>query len=333
MDFAQPIYFSCFIPLILLGLLLVFLTRRDRVMLARLGAPPLIAKLSATINRSGRRWRMILWLLALVFLIMALARPRWGAQVEYVERQGVEIMVVLDISESMLAADLKPSRLDRAKLEINELMDSLENNQLGLVLFSGSAFIQFPLTSDFNTARMFLDAAKPGLISRPGTALADAINMAINGFNKERASQKVIILLTDGEDHEGDVDAAVQKAAEEGIIIYTIGFGSPDGEPIPQFDAQGQIDGYKTDAQGQVILSRLDETLLQKIALTTNGRYYRAAADGREVGFLTGAISQLQTTQLESRFETRRVERFQWFLAVAIVALVIGELIPDRKGR
>ena len=331
MDFAQPIYLMFFIPLLLLVVLLAVLARRQRTQLARLGALALVAKLSATVNRSGRRWQMALWLVALVLLIIALARPRWGAQVEYVERQGVEIMVALDISESMLAEDLKPNRLARAKLEISELMDRLEGNQLGLVLFSGVAFVQFPLTSDFTTARIFLDAAKPGLISRPGTAIAEAINIALTGFNEERASQKVIVLLTDGENHEGDISAAVQAAADKGVIIYTIGFGSPNGEPIPLYDDQGQLTGYKKDRQGEVVLSRLDETTLQQIALATNGRYFRAAADGREVGFLAGAIGELQTTELEGRFETRRVERFQWFLAAAVAALVIGELIPDRR--
>jgi Ca-activated chloride channel family protein len=300
-------------------------------MVARLGAPELIAKLGAAVNWRGRRWQLALWFLALVFLIIALARPRWGSQVEYVERQGVEIMVALDISESMLAEDLKPNRLERAKLEISELMDRLEGNELGLVLFSGAAFVQFPLTSDFNTARMFLESANPGLISRSGTAVAEAINIAKTGFNEERATQKVIILLTDGEDHDGEVIAAAEESADEGIIIYTIGFGSPDGEPIPQYGGLDELVGYKKDRNGEVVLTRLDETTLQQIAFVTNGRYYRAAADGREVGFLAGAISELQTTELEGRFETQRVERFQWFVAIAVAFLVIGELIPDRK--
>jgi Ca-activated chloride channel family protein len=331
MDLAQPIYLTCFIPLFLLAILLALLIRQKRVLVARLGAPELIAKLSAAVNRRGRRWRLALWFLALAFLIVALARPRWGSQVEYVERQGVEIMVVLDISESMLAEDLKPNRLERAKLEINELMDRLEGNELGLVLFSGAAFVQFPLTSDFNTARMFLEAANPGIISKPGTAVAEAINIAKTGFNQERATQKVIILLTDGEDHEGDVFAAAEEAANESILIYAIGFGSSDGEPIPQYGGLGELVGYKKDRNGEVVLTRLDETTLQQLAFMTNGRYYRAAADGREVGFLASAINKLQTTELEGRFETRRVERFQWFVAMAIACLVIGELIPDRK--
>ncbi len=330
MDFAQTNYLFCFIPLILIGLLIAFLTRRKEVAIAKLGAPDLIARLSATVNHTGRRWQLVLWFVALSLLIITLARPRWGSQVEYVERRGVEIMAALDVSKSMLAEDLKPNRLARAKLEISELMDRLEGNALGLVLFSGAAFVQFPLTSDFSTARTFLDAADPGLISRPGTAIAEAIEIGMTGFDAERATQKVIILLTDGENHEGDTLAAAEKAAEQGIIIYTIGFGSPDGEPIPDYDLDGNLLDYKRDSSGEVVLSRLDETSLQEIALTTGGRYYRAVPDGREIGFLANAIGDLQTSELESRFETRRVERFQWFLAVAVLALVAIELIPER---
>jgi Ca-activated chloride channel family protein len=330
MDFAQVNYFTCFIPLIFIGLLLFLLAKRQEAAIARLGTPNLIAKLSASVNWPGRRWKVALWFIALSFLVIALARPRWGSQVEYIERQGVEIIVALDVSESMLAEDLKPNRLARAKLEITELMDRLEGNELGLVVFSGAAFVQFPLTSDFATARMFLDSARPGIISRPGTALAEAIDIAIAGFNEERSTQKVIILLTDGESHEGDVLGATQAAADKGIIIHSIGFGTPNGEPIPQYDEAGNLMDYKRDQEDQIVLSRLDETTLQQIALATNGRYFRATADGREVGFLTDEISQLQTTSLESRFETRRIERFQWFVAISIVVLTIIELIPDR---
>ncbi|MBI1879071.1 MAG: VWA domain-containing protein [Chloroflexi bacterium] len=332
MDFAEPSYLICFGPLLLLGLLLFILTKRKQAVINRLGTPQLIAKLSATVNWSGRRWQTVLWFLALALVIIALARPRWGSQIEIVERQGVEIMVALDVSESMLAEDLKPNRLARAKLEISELMDRLEGNELGLVVFSGAAYIQFPLTADFATARFFLEAAHPGMISRPSTNLAEAIRVAMTGFNEEHASQKVVILLTDGEANESTEEVApiAQQAADEGVIIYTIGFGSPDGEPIPEYDELGNLTGYKQDRQGQTVLSSLDETTLQQIALTTNGRYFRAAADGREVGFLADAISDLQTGELESRFETRGIERFQWFLGLGILALIIIELIPDR---
>lgn len=330
MRFAEPTYFFCLIPLGLLALLLFFLATRQKAAISRLGAPQLINKLSASVNWKGRRWQMRLWFVVTILLIVALARPQWGSQVEYIERRGVEIMVALDISESMMAEDFKPNRLARAKLEISELMDQLAGNEIGLVLFSGAAFVQFPLTSDFSTARTFLDAAHPEIISRPGTALAEAIRIAITGFNEERATQKVIILLTDGENHEGDAMAAAQEAFEQGVIIYTIGFGSADGEPIPQYDNLGNLIDYKKDRNGETVLTHLDEATLQQIALLTDGRYFRAVPDGREVGFLADEINELQATEMESRFETRGIERFQWFLAVAVVALVIIELIPDR---
>jgi len=333
MDFAQPAYFYCFIPLILLGLLFGWLTRRRETALARLGAPGLMARLSATVNHAGRRWKTALWFVALTLVVVTLARPRWGSQVEYVERRGVEVMVVLDVSESMLAEDLKPNRLARAKLEIIELMEQLGGNEIGLVLFSGAAFVQFPLTSDFATARTFLEAAQPGVISRSGTALAEAIEVAINGFNENRAAQRVIILLTDGESHEGDVAAMAEMAVEQGIIIYAIGFGSPSGEPIPQYDPAGELIGYKKDAAGEVVLSRLDEATLQQVAQLTAGRYFRAAPDGREISQLAQTIGSLRTSELESRFETRRIERFQWFLAVAILTLVVVELIPEYRQK
>jgi Ca-activated chloride channel family protein len=330
MQFAEPRYFICFAPLALFGLLMYILVKRHQAAIARLGAPELVEKLSASVNWKGRRWQARLWYVGLIFLIIALARPQWGSQVEYIERRGVEIMVGLDVSASMLAEDLKPNRLERAKLEISELMDQLGGNELGLVLFSGAAFVQFPLTSDFTTARIFLDAAYPGIISRPGTDIAEAIRIAMTGFNQDRATQKVIILLTDGENHRTDVLGAAQEAADQGIIIYTIGFGSPDGEPIPEYDSLGGLIGYKKDRNGETVLTHLDEVTLQQIASMSGGNYFRASADGREVGFLAGEIGELQTSELESRFETRGIDRFQWFLFITIVALTVIELIPDR---
>ena len=328
--FAEPLYLFCFVPLLLMGILLIYLRRRQERAVTRLGTIELVNRLSANVNWRGRRWRVRLWFMAMVLLIFALARPQWGAQIEYIERQGVEIMMVLDVSESMLVEDFKPNRLARAKLEISELMDRLDGNEIGLVLFSGVAFVQFPLTSDFATAQMFLDSAYPGIISRPGTAIAEAIEIARTGFNQERSSQKVMIILTDGENHEGDVKQAVNDALEESIIIYTIGFGSPRGEPIPEYNHLGELTGYKEDRQGNVIVSKLNETALQEIALITNGRYFRATPDGREVSLLVESIRDLRTSELEGRFETQGIERFQLFLFMAVAALIVAELIPDR---
>jgi Ca-activated chloride channel family protein len=333
MNFGQVEFLYALILLPLMLLISGWAALRRRAAIARLGDPTLVSRLSANVNWQGRRWRNIFWFIGLLLIIVALARPQWGSEVEVVEQQGIEIMVALDISQSMLVEDIKPNRLSRAKLEIVDLMNHLEGNEIGLVLFSGDSFIQFPLTFDFGTARSFLENAHPGMISRPGTAIGDAIDTAIRGFNEQRASQRVILIMTDGENHEPGTLEAAQRAAEEGIIIYAIGFGSVNGEPVPRFNDQGLLIGFKKDANGQTIFSKLDETTLQQVSLTTGGRYFRSTASGRELDALVDELQQLEKTQLESRFETRRIERFQGFLAVALVALVLMEMIPDRKRR
>ena len=331
MTFGEPRFLTVLILVPLIALFPWWAERRKQAMLARLGNLPLLEQLAIMVNRRGLRWRTGLWLLALAAATFALARPQWGTEVQTVEQQGVEIMVALDVSKSMLAEDLKPNRLTRAKLEISDLMDQLAGDEMGLALFSGKSFIQFPLTADFETARSFLDSAAPGVISQPGTAIGDAIRTAMTGFDATRATQKVIIIMTDGEDAESKPLEAAQTAAEQGIIIFTIGFGSPDGSPIPEFNDAGEITGYIKNDSGDTVISKLDEVTLQEIALATDGQYFRASATGNELDALEKAISGMKKANLESRFETRHIERFQLFLAVAVMALFAAELIPERK--
>ncbi len=331
MTFDQPqlLWLLIAIPVLLLFLLWTENRRRDA--LARLGDPELLQRLSNAVNWRNRRWRTRLGMIALTSLVVALARPQWGSQVEVIEREGVQVMVALDVSRSMMAQDLKPDRFTRARLEISDLMSKLNGDEIGLVLFSGASFIQFPLTSDYDTARSFLDHAGPDVISRQGTAIGDAIHTAMDGFDPQRNSQKVIVIMTDGEDHEAGAVTEAEQAAENGAIIYAIGFGSPQGEPIPQFDQGGNLIGYKQDENGQVVLSKLDEITLQQIARAGNGRYFRASADGSELDRLVEELDALAAEQFETRFEVRRIERFQWFLLLTIGALVVGELLPDAR--
>ena len=334
MTFAKPIFLYSLIVL-LPGLLLFFVwtNRRREAALARLGNPALVQRLSATVNWPGRRWRNILWFVTLVMLLVALARPQWGVETHEVKQQGIEVMVALDVSKSMLAQDIKPDRLSRAKLEIADLMNRLGGDEIGLVLFSGASFVQFPLTSDYATARSFLDGARPEVISKPGTAIGEAIRTAMAGFDANRPSQKVIVLITDGEDHTADTLSVAQEAADQGILLYAIGFGSPQGEPIPEYNAQGEIAGFKRDQQGQVILSKLDEATLQQIAKIGHGQYFQAAADGSELATLVSELNTLQKSELATQQESWGIERFQNFLVVALLALVVSEFIPDRLRR
>ena len=333
MSFGSPFYLIGLIAVPLLWLFLFWAGRSREKALARLGDAGLVNKLAESLYARGRRWQQRLWLAAVALIIFSLARPQWGTSTNVVQQDGIQVMVALDISSSMLAQDLQPDRLTRAKQTILELMDQLNGDQIGLALFSGASFIQFPLTNDYATAKSFLISANPGMISRPGTAIAQAIRTARQGFDQTRSSQKVIVIMTDGENHEGDVFGEARDAADDDIIIYTIGFGSPDGEPIPAFDAFGSQIGFKQDFNGTVILSRLDEDTLRDVAETTGGKYFRASASGAEIVSLGELIDQLETAELESRFEVQAVERFPIFLMLGIIAFVAAEFIPERQRR
>ncbi len=330
MILARPdmLYVLTLIPI--MALFMVWAARRRRAALARLGDAGLIDMLSMTIDWRGRRARNALWLAALALIVVALARPQWGSAVQAVERRGVQVMVALDISTSMLAEDLKPNRLSRAKLEIADLMSRLGGDEVGLVLFSGASFLQFPLTFDYVTARTFLDSAAPDMISRPGTAVGKAVQTALVGFNYDRAGQKVIVIFTDGESHEGDPVQAARQARERGVIVYTVGLGSPDGEAIPDLAPDGRSLGFKLDEAGQMVISRLDEVTLQQVAREGGGQYYRALADGSAMDGLAAHLASLEQDSFQSEFEASHIERFQWVLALALLTLIAMELVPER---
>jgi Ca-activated chloride channel family protein len=330
MTFAKPTFLFFLILIPIFAAFFAWANGWRKATLAKLGDQHLINQLSANVNWHGRRWRIILWFVAYTFLVVALARPQWGAEMREVEQEGLQVMVALDVSESMLAEDLKPNRLEQAKLEISDLMDRLNGDEIGLVLFSGASFIQFPLTTDYNTARNYLDSVGPDSISRPGTAIGEAIRTAMTGFDPNLDSQKVLLIISDGEDHETDPIGAAQTAAEAGVIIYTIGFGTPEGAPVPETDQWGNITGYKVDEQGNTVISRLESGTLEEIAGIGHGRYFQAAADGSELDALLAEIDTLQRTQLANRTESKMIERYQGFLFLAILALVIAEFIPDR---
>lgn len=333
MNLAKPIFLYGLMLVPLMGLFLWWARRQRETDLARLGDPKLVQRLGSRINERGRRWKDALSLALLALLLTALARPTWGTVTQTVEQEGIEVMVALDVSNSMLAQDIKPDRLSRAKMEIADLMNRLDGDEIGLVLFSGASFVQFPLTSDYATAMTFLDNARPEVISRPGTAIGDAIRTAMSGFDTTRSSQKVIVLITDGEDHEGEAVTVAEMAAEQGIVLYTIGFGSPQGEPIPKYDQRGEVIGYRQDQNGEVVLSRLDETTLQQIAEIGGGQYFRAAADGSELSALVDELATLQEAEIASVLETRGIERFQALLLAALIVMSAFELIPDAHAR
>lgn len=329
MSFGAPQFLLSLAALPALMLFLWWAWTRRAAALGRIGDAVLIERLGLTAGRRVRGFRLVLWFLGVTLLILALARPQWGSDIEIVEQGGVQVMVALDISRSMLAEDLNPTRLDRAKLEISDLISRLEGDEVGIVLFSGASFIQFPLTSDYTTARTYLNHANPRAITRQGTAIAEAIDTAMGGFSTEREHKKIIVVMTDGESHEGDPIAAARQAAEQGGVIYTVGFGSPEGAPVPAYDERGEITGFSQDREGNVLLSRIDEVALQQIAGSGGGRYFRATESGAIAG-LAEEIRSFQDQSLQSEFNQRKVERFQLFLLAGALCIALAELTTDR---
>jgi len=331
MKFAQPTYLWLLILLPLTVALFWLAGRNRRRALARLGNPALLARLSGSVSPAKRRWKQALILLAQFCLVVALARPQLGSHLELVEQQGIEVVMALDTSSSMLAQDLEPNRLERAKLEIADLMDNLPGAQFALVVFAGESFIQFPLTSDVGAALMLVNTADTNTISLPGTAIGDAIRTGLRAFNERSTGQRVLVLFTDGEDHDTDPLGGAEEAASAGVIVYPIGFGNPAGEPIPEFDAQGNLTGYKKDNQGNTVLSRLDEATLRQIASITGGEYFRATPGGQEVRDLADEINALAHGDTEGKMLIQHIERFQIPAAVALAALVGEFLLSDRR--
>ena len=240
MTFGAPQYLYALAALPVLMLFLRWAWGRRTAALMRIGDPVIVGRLGLETGRLVRGVRLALWFVGVALLVVGLARPQWGSDIEIVEQGGVQVMVALDISRSMLAQDLKPTRLDRAKLEISDLISRLEGDEIGIVLFSGASFIQFPLTSDHATARTYLNHASPNAITRQGTVITEAIETAMAGFSTERETQKIIVIMTDGENHEGDPVMAARQAAELGAVIYTVGFGSPEGGAVPYITSAGK---------------------------------------------------------------------------------------------
>ncbi len=293
--------------------------------------PDLAPRLTDHLSRRQPIIKTILLILGVLAIIVALLQPRWGFHWEEITRKGVDIIVALDVSESMRAQDVSPNRLERAKREITDLLEVLKGDRVGLVAFAGVSFLQCPLTLDYGAFKIFLDYLDTDLIPVQGTALAEAIKTALKAFVPGRRASRVLILITDGEDHEGNAEAAAEEAKANGVTIFTVGIGSEAGAPIPLQDGSG---GFKKDREGNVVLTKLDETILQKIALATGGRYIRSITghmDLRQV-YEDQIAGKMEATELATTMTRKWEERFQWFLAIGIVAFLLEGLLPEKKG-
>ena len=301
---------------------------RCRRRLARFGEPETLRELMPDYSRGRGVLKLILLLLALFFLVLAAARPQFGSKLKEEKTEGIEMMLVVDVSNSMLAEDFEPSRLERTKYAIGKLFEGLRQDRVGLVVFAGEAKVQLPITTDYRMARAFSKRISPDLVSVQGTDLAQALSLATISFSSNTGENRsrAIILITDGEGHEGDVMAAAEQAAAEGIRIYAIGIGTPEGAPI-------QIDGeFLKDEKGDMVVTKLDEQTLEALAQTTGGLYVRASKQDLGLDEVVREINELEKSELETlRFEEFN-EQYAYALVVALVLLLLEFALLDRRN-
>ena len=276
-------------------------------------------------------FKFILFLLVVASSILALANLQSGSKMEEVKREGIDLYIAVDVSNSMNAEDIVPSRLERSKQAINKLIGEMRGDRIGIIVFADKAYVQLPITTDYSAAKMFLSTINTKLVASQGTAIAEAINLAMKSFPDETHS-RAIVIISDGEDHENDAAVkAAQDAAKKGAHVYTIGMGLAEGAPIPEYNQYGHQTGYRKDSNGNTIITRLDEQMLQKIAAAGNGLYTRASNSNVGLNKIYEDISKLDKTEIEAKVFTDYEDQFQWFVGAAIVFLLLEILISSGK--
>ncbi|MFH1478330.1 MAG: VWA domain-containing protein [Candidatus Omnitrophota bacterium] len=331
MNWALPVFLNLLILIPILVIFFIFVAKSKERSLRILGDMEVVKKISFSKDIARDHLKALLIILASFFLIISIARPQIGSRLVMNRRSGIDIIAAIDTSLSMKAQDIKPARLDKAKLELGSFIDKLKGDRIGILTFSGDSFVQCPLTLDYNAAKLFLDVIEVGIIPKPGTAIGEAIKKAVDSFVKKETKYKVLVLLTDGEDHESDPLGAGRLAKKEGVIIYTIGIGTKQGEPVPLIDGSGNVSGYKKDTSGEVVISKLDDSTLQRIAVMTGGKYYNATPSEFELENIYEDISKMERKELSGRLFTQYEDRFQYFLAIALILVCLEFLIGDRK--
>jgi Ca-activated chloride channel family protein len=330
--FAHPEYLYALYAVPVFILLFWFLLRKRKKLLGNFANKDLQKLLLPNYSRVKNSFKFGIIIIVFILLVVAAANPQVGTKMEEVKQSGIDVYILLDVSLSMKAEDIKPNRLDRAKFQIANLIQKLRGDRIGLIIFAGEAFVQFPLTSDYSAANLFLNAVDVNSIPEQGTAIASAINLAVKSFDYRTSTQKAIVVITDGEDHEGDITQAVKDAVAKDIKIYTIGLGSPDGVPIPLYDQNGNQTGFKKDRDGNVVLTKLNPAVLQEIATEGNGKYFQGSNYEDQLNEIYKDLSKLEKTEFGVKKVTDYEDRFYYFLIPALFLLVLEFFISERKS-
>lgn len=326
--FEEPAYLYLLLLLPLLSVLYLYSSYRKRRALKEFGDMSLMAPLMPDVSKYRPAVKFtLMWCVVGLFAFL-LARPQFGAKLDTVKRQGIEAIIALDISNSMLAQDVQPSRLEKAKRIVSQLVDKMENDKVGMIVFAGDAFTQLPITSDYVSAKMFLESISPSLISRQGTAIGPAIDLGMNSFTPQEGVGRTIIVITDGENHEPGAVEAAKAASEKGIRVNVLGVGLPDGAPIP---VEGSND-YRRDRDGNVVITHLNEQMCQDIAQAGNGIYVRVDNTNNAQKSIEREIGKMDKAEVETKVYTEYNEQFQAVAWIILILLFLEMLILDRKN-
>ena len=326
--FEEPAYLYLLLLLPVCVALYLYSNYRKRKAIQKFGDPELIGNLMPDASRHRPDVKFTFVLAAIGLFAVLLARPQFGSKLETVKRQGVEVMIALDISNSMLAEDVQPSRLEKAKRLVAQLVDRMQNDKVGMIVFAGDAFTQLPITSDYTSAKMFLESIEPSLITKQGTAIAAAINLASRSFTPQEGVGRAIIVITDGENHEGGVSEAIKNVTDKGIQVNVLGVGMPDGAPIP---IEGTND-YRRDREGNVIVTRLNEPMCQEIAKEGKGIYVRVDNTNNAQRAISKEIDKMAKSDVETQVYTEFNEQFQAVAWLILLLLMAEMLITERKN-
>ena len=322
---AQYLLLLLLVPFFFVIQAVVLKIRKKRI--RKFGDEALVSRLMPSYSE-GKTWiRLVLFSIGFIFFIIGLSRPQIGARLKEHETKGAEIMIVLDVSNSMLAEDYSPNRLERAKLAISRLVDKLRDERIGLIVFAGNSFVQLPITTDYVSAKMFLNSISTESVPVQGTAMGDAISTAMKSFSLQSEKSRAVIVITDGENHEDDPVSAAQQAAELGVRVFTIGVGSPEGKPIP---FEGEL---LKDKNGEIVVTRLDESILRDVADAGNGLYVRAGTSEFGLNPVINEIKKMEDEKYSSVVFEEYDEQFMNFFAIALIFFVLEKLVGDRKPK
>jgi Ca-activated chloride channel homolog len=329
--FANPDFLYLLLLLPVMMVLFIVNEMRRKKTIKKIGDEVLVNKLLPELSMIRPSIKFIFQLISIAIVIVILARPQFGSKLENVKKEGVEVIIALDVSNSMLAEDIQPNRLTRAKQALTRLIDNLDNDKIGLIVFAGDAYTQIPITTDYISAKMFLSAINPEMVPKQGTAIGAVIDLGMRSFSPGEGKSKAMIIITDGENHEDDPVSRAAEALKAGIVIHTIGIGSTEGVPVPV--TQGGKREYLKDVDGNTVITKLDEDILKKIAISAGGNYVRASNSNIGLDEVFSEIKKMKKQDMESTMYTEYNDQFQIFAAVALFLLLLDFIIMERKNR